>query len=204
MLGGPGLTTAPLAPARLAESGRVDAETTTPVVSVVMPVRNGGAFLAAALDSVLAQTGVSRELICIDDGSDDDTWRVLTVYAALHPDMLVRRATGSGISDALNQGIALARGRYIARMDADDVCLPDRLVIQARHLDRRPELGVLGTHARAIDADGTPRRRLRVPVGSDWVRTALETSSPLIHPTVMMRRDVVLAAGGYRNLFDGA
>jgi hypothetical protein len=153
---------------------------------------------------LLAQTGVSREFICIDDDSTDATWRVLTGYAARNADMQVHRATGSGISEALNQGIALACGRYIARMDADDICLPGRLAVQAHHLDRHPELGVLGTQACAIDTDGTPGRRLRVPVGSDRVRTALETSSPLIHPTVMMRRDVVLAAGGYRKLFDGA
>ena len=175
-----------------------------PVVSVVIPVRNGGRFLAPALESVLNQTGVAFEVICIDDGSDDATWSVLASFAARHRALCIRKAEGTGISDALNQALALARGRYVARMDSDDLCLPGRLAVQAHHLDAHPEIGVLGAQAGVIDGAGVRGGRLRVPVGPERVRAALETSSPLIHPTVMMRRDVVLAAGGYRKLFDGA
>lgn len=176
----------------------------TPVVSVVIPVRNGGAFLAPALESVLSQTGVSFEVICIDDGSDDATWSVLASYAAQHRALCIRKAAGRGISEALNQALGLARGRYVARIDSDDICLPNRLAMQAAYLDAHPPVGVLGAQAGVINAAGLHRGRLRVPVGPDRVRAALETSSPLIHPTVMMRRDVIVAAGGYRKLFDGA
>lgn len=175
-----------------------------PDVSVLMPVRDGGPYLAPALESVLGQTGVAFEVICVDDGSADDTWHVLRGYAERHPNLRVHRAEGRGISDALNQALDLSRGRFVARMDADDLCRPGRLALQARRLDAHPELGVLGGQALVIDAEGRDRGRLRVPVGAERVRAALQTSSPLIHPTVMMRRGPVLAAGGYRRLLDGA
>ncbi|HYZ63744.1 MAG TPA: glycosyltransferase [Acetobacteraceae bacterium] len=175
-----------------------------PVVSVLMPVRNGGRYLVPALDSVLGQTGVAFELICIDDGSRDGSWQTLNRFAALDPRMQVHRAEGRGIAEALNQAASCARGRYLARMDQDDICLPGRLAVQARCLEAHPEIGVLGTQAQVIDADGMITGRQRVPVGPERVRAALETSSPFIHPTVMMRREALLRAGSYRKLFDGA
>lgn len=178
---------------------------TCPDVSVLIPVRNGGVYLAPALDSILAQTGVSFEVICVDDGSSDGTGEMLAAYARRHPGVLrAVRATGRGISSALNQAIDLARGHFLARMDADDLTQPDRLALQTRHLAAHPELGALGSQALLIDEAGRLRGRLRVPVGTKRVHAALRTSSALIHPTVMMRRDAVLAAGGYRSLFDGA
>ena len=118
--------------------------------------------------------------------------------------MRAERAEDRGIARALNQASALARGRYLARMDADDVCLPGRLAVQARYLDQHPEIGVLGSQAIVVDTKGHAYGRQRVPVGADRVRAALETSSPLIHPTVMMRREALLRVGGYRKLFDAA
>ncbi|MBV8915477.1 MAG: glycosyltransferase [Acetobacteraceae bacterium] len=178
--------------------------TSTPDVSVIIPVRNGGRFLEAALASVVAQAGVSFEIVCVDDGSTDDTWSTLIRFAHQHSNVQVQPARGQGISDALNQALAAASGRYVARMDADDICLPGRLATQAWYLDAHPGIGVLGTQAKVIDPSGAVCGRLRVPVGPARIKEALATSSPLIHPTVMMRRELVLAVGGYRNLFDGA
>ncbi len=175
-----------------------------PVVSVLLPVRNGACFLREALDSVLVQTGVAFELICVDDGSTDASWALLSDYARRCPHLRIARGTGRGISDALNQALALARGRYVARMDADDVCLPGRLCRQADFLDQHAEIDVLGTQATVINAKGELCGRLRVPVGPDRIAAALEASCSLIHPTVMMRREAVAKAGGYRTLFDGA
>src|SRR5947209_3958129 len=173
-------------------------------VSVLMPVRNPGPFLAEAVESVLGQTGVGFELICIDDGSGDGSWETLSRFAARDGRMRAERAEDHGIARALNQASALARGRYLARMDADDVCLPGRLALQARYLDQHPEIGVLGGQAIVVDPKGRAYGRQRVPVGADRVRAALATSSPLIHPTVMMRREALLRVGGYRKLFDAA
>jgi hypothetical protein len=124
--------------------------------------------------------------------------------AAGNPKLRVVPNSGSGIVDALNKGLALARGRFVARMDADDIALPHRLAIQAAYLDAHQEVGVLGTQALLIDAKSKVLRTLHVPVGSNRVCAALRISCALIHPTVMMRRRVVLDAGGYRRGFDGA
>jgi hypothetical protein len=173
-------------------------------VSVLLPVRNGERFLAQALDSLIAQRGIDFEIIAIDDGSSDATPAVLARYAALYHCLRLATGEGRGISHALNLGLALARGRYIARMDADDIAFPDRFAVQSRHLDQHPAVGVLGTQALRIDVDGVSRGRIRVPTGQRRVRAALAISSALIHPTVMMRREPLLAVGGYRSLFDGA
>lgn len=176
----------------------------SPTVSVLLPVRNGERFLAQALDSVIAQQGIDFEIIAIDDGSNDATPSVLAKYTALHSGLLVVTGEGRGLSHALNLGLALAGGRYIARMDADDIALPGRLAAQCAYLDRHPEIGVLGTQAWRIDVDGVRQGRIRVPIGQRRVRAGLMVSSVLIHPTVMMRREPLLAVGGYRPLFDGA
>ena len=176
----------------------------SPTVSVLLPVRNGERFLAQALESLIAQRGIDFEIIAVDDGSSDATPAVLARYAALYHCLRLATGEGRGISHALNLGLALARGRYIARMDADDIAFPDRFAVQSRHLDQHPAVGVLGTQALRIDVDGVSHRRIRVPTGQRRVRAALAVSSALIHPTVMMRREPLLAVGGYRSLFDGA
>src|SRR6185312_4746188 len=86
-----------------------------PVVSVIVPVRNGGRFLRPALESVLAQAGVPFDVICVDDGSADETWPTLLRLARQHPNLHVEQAQGRGISEALNQALGTARGRYVAR-----------------------------------------------------------------------------------------
>lgn len=175
-----------------------------PLVSVLLPVRDGARHLPAALHSLLIQKGVPFEIIAIDDASQDDTPAILAAFAASHPGVRVLRGDGRGIARALGLGLAAAQGRYIARMDADDIALPGRLAAQALHLERHPGIGVLGTQAHAIDVQGKPLGRVRVPVGVEQVRRALDVSSALIHPSVMMRVDMLRAAGGYRSLFDGA
>ncbi len=173
-------------------------------VSVIVPVHGAAAFLKPALDSILSQRGIPFEIICVDDEASKLAIDCLTQMAARTSDLKVVPSAGRGISNALNSGVALATGRLVARMDADDISLPDRLVKQADYLSRHPRIGVLGTQAIAIDAAGNRGRRIRVPVSPTAIRSALETSSPLIHPTVMIRRELLLGAGGYRPMFDGA
>jgi hypothetical protein len=176
----------------------------TPPISVILPVRNGGRFLAPALESVLAQTGVPFDVLVVEDASSDQTPAVLAAFAARHANLRVLRGEGRGIARALNLAVAHAAGRYIARMDADDITLPGRLAAQFQYLEQHPQVGVLGTQAWRIDEQDRRLRRVRVPVGTRRVRAALEVSAPLVHPTVMLRRDLVLAVGGYRPLFDTA
>jgi len=176
----------------------------SPAVSVLMPVCGAAPFLGSAFDSIARQSGVDFEVICIDDGAAPCARRLLFDLAARDSRLRVVPSPGRGISDALNQGLALARGRFVARMDADDVSLPGRLAMQAAYLDAHPEIGVLGAQALLIDAEGNGLGAAHVPVGTDRVARALQISAALIHPTVMMRRSLVVEVGGYRRLFDGA
>lgn len=129
---------------------RVD---TAPRVSVVMAVHNGAPYLREAVESILAQTFTEFEFIIIDDGSTDATASILAEYG--DPRLrLVRNAANIGLTRSLNKGLTLAQGKYIARMDADDVSLPERLAIQVAHLDAHPDVGLLGTGYYLINEDG--------------------------------------------------
>jgi hypothetical protein len=168
-----------------------------------MAVRDGR-FFAAALDSILSQTGVDFEVICVADDADPHASRVLAEFSAIQPKLRVFPNNGSGIADALNWGLASARGELIARMDADDISLPHRLSTQAAYLEMHPEIGVLGTQAIVIDESGERKGRAHVPVGPRHVFAYLQTGNPLIHPTVMMRRRLLSKVGGYRRSFESA
>jgi len=177
--------------------------TSLPLISVLMPVRDGR-FFAAALDSILSQTGVDFEVICVDDDADPLASRVLAEFSALQPKLRVFRNSGSGIADALNRGLESARGELVARMDGDDISLPHRLSTQAEYLQLHPEIGVLGTQAIVIDESGERKGRAHVPIGPGHVLAYLQTGNPLIHPTVVMRRKLLSKVGGYRRSFDSA
>jgi glycosyltransferase involved in cell wall biosynthesis len=119
-----------------------------PKVSVVMPAYNAERFVREALDSVLNQSFSDFELIIVDDCSKDGTWQILTEYAAADPRVvLVHNEQNLGEAGARNSGLQVARGEYIAAMDADDVLLPDRLMLQVNYLDAHPEVGVLAGQA---------------------------------------------------------
>jgi glycosyltransferase involved in cell wall biosynthesis len=165
----------------------------TPRVSVVMPVRNGERFLSEALESTLAQTLGDLELIVVDDGSTDGTPGILDDAAQGDPRVRVERREQGGLTVALNAGCALAEAALIARMDADDVMLADRLERQVAYLEAHPGVALLGggivlvdEAAREIDREpGRPQLDFLV-------------RNELTHATVMMRADAFRALGGYR------
>ena len=170
-----------------------------PRVTVLMPVYNGLPYLGAAIKSILAQTYGDFEFVIVDDASLDDTLEVARSYADPRV-RLLRNATNQGLIATLNIGLAAARGEYIARMDHDDISLPGRLMAQVDFLDQHPQIGVLGTGCQLIDADGNPGATMLFPASHPLIRWGLAFFSPLVHPTVMMRRSVVSALGGYRAL----
>src|SRR5262249_37665616 len=114
-------------------------------VWVVMHVYNAEKYLAEALDSILQQTCTDFELIVIDDGSTDRSSTIIEAYARKDRRIILHRQDNSGLVMALNQGCNLARGRYIARMDADDVRLPHRFERQLDYREHRPDLALIGT-----------------------------------------------------------
>lgn len=171
-----------------------------PLVSVLLPVRNGGHYFAAALDSILDQQGVAFETIVIDDGSTDGTADLLRQRA--RPGLVVVRRGGEGLVTALNAGLEVATGQYIARMDADDIALPGRLAIQAQVLASQPDVVMAHAAADLIDGDGRPIGSLAAQQGSTQERLQIlldeRGGPPIVHPTVMMRADALRSLGGYR------
>lgn len=164
----------------------------SPAVTVLLPVHNAQEWLPAALASVSGQSFGDFELLAIDDGSTDASPTMLQSCrdARLR---VVRQERNQGLVASLNRGIELARGRYVARMDADDLAHPRRLEHQARYLDAHPEVGVCGTWYWL--RQGTRRTHVRVPVGHDEIVARLFFRSAFGHPTVMLRRELLLASG---------
>ncbi len=171
-----------------------------PEVSVLLTVRNGEPYFAAALASILAQDGVDFEVIVIDDGSSDGTPALL--QACLDPRLRVIRREGGGLVAALNAALAEARGEYCARMDADDIALPGRFAAQVAVLDQNPEAVLTHSAVEVIDEHDRILGAIAAqPVDQARRRAILlgeETGPPIIHPSVMLRRGALVAAGGYR------
>lgn len=167
----------------------------TPAISVVMPVYNAETYLAAAIRSILDQSLKDIELVIVDDGSTDGSAAVIASFA--DPRLRCIRQENRGIANALDRGIAEARAPWIARQDADDIALPQRLEEQLRFLRAHPEVGLLGTWATTIAQDGTPTGVLEHRTDHESIRYLLLFDSPFVHPSVIFRKDLYLQAGGY-------
>jgi glycosyltransferase involved in cell wall biosynthesis len=173
-------------------------------VTVLMPVRNGERYLRAACASVLAQRGPALEFLIIDDGSTDATPQILQDFVARDHRVRVLHQEASGIVVALNRGLRMARTSLIARMDADDLCLPGRLAAQVAHVLAHPRVVALGTGWQVIDTAGAKGQLVAPPASADAVRVALADRNCLAHPSVVLQRDAALQAGGYRQTLTGA
>ena len=166
-----------------------------PAVSVLMPVYNGAPWVRDAVASVLAQTAGDLELIAIDDGSTDGTRDLLAGVKDRR--LRVTRQARAGLTPALNRALAVARAPLVARLDADDVARPERLGRQRAFLDAHADVGLLGTGAREIDAEGREVAVIRPPEDDATIRRVLIRRNPFVHSSIMMRRTVVERAGGY-------
>jgi glycosyltransferase involved in cell wall biosynthesis len=169
-----------------------------PTVSVLLPVWNGEAFLAAAIESIVRQTFSSLELVVIDDGSSDGTAAIAEDFASGDRRVRVLHRPHEGLSATLNAGIAAARGDYVARMDADDISVPDRLRKQVAYLDTHPACVAVGAWIEVIDDAGRHiGLKTFVKTHEEISAALLRGISPMAHPTMVMRRDALQAAGGY-------
>jgi glycosyltransferase involved in cell wall biosynthesis len=168
---------------------------TTPAVSVLMGVWNGAPRVREAIESVLGQTLGDLELVVVDDGSTDDTASILGSFGDAR--VRVTRQPRGGLTSALRSALGLARAPLVARLDADDVALPERLEHQRDFLERHPEVGLLGTAAREVDATGREVGVVRPPTEDAALRGALIRHNPFVHSSVMMRRSALEQAGGY-------
>jgi glycosyltransferase involved in cell wall biosynthesis len=160
-----------------------------------MSVHDGAPLVSEAVASVLAQTDPDLELLVVDDGSTDDTPARLA--AVDDPRLRLYRQPRTGLTRALNRLLGLARADLIARLDADDLALPERLARQRAFMALHPEVGLLGTAAREDDLTGRPLGVVRPPVDDAGLRRALIRANPFVHSSVMARRELLARAGGY-------
>lgn len=167
-------------------------------VSVLMTIYNPGRFLAQAVDSLLAQTLGDFELVAVENGSTDGSKAVMRAYAARDPRIrIIDLPANIGRTPALNLALNQARGDYIAVLDADDRCAPERLERQAALLDAKPEVELVGSAVRLIDDSDTVIGTMAPPCDSARLRDALAYSNPFAHSACMYRRATAARAGGY-------
>jgi len=160
-----------------------------------MSVHNGAPWVREAVDSILAQTFADLEMIVIDDGSTDGTPEALA--SIRDPRLRVERRTRQGLTLALNRALELAQAPLLARLDADDLALPERLARQVQFLQAHPDVGLLGTAAREVDPSGRDVAVVRPPVDDDAIRRTLIRANPFVHSSVIVRRSVLDRAGRY-------
>lgn len=171
-----------------------------PLISVLMPVHNGGEYLAVAVDSILTQSYTSLELILIDDHSTDGA---ITALDKSDPRLKIHHCNGRGVADAFNTGFAHCEGVYVARMDADDISLPQRLQCQLDYLTQNPGVGIAGGCVEIFSESGIQGGLRRYQTWLNSVRTPQQVhlqifiESPLPNPATMFRRSVLEQLNGY-------
>lgn len=168
-----------------------------PVVSVILPLFNAELFLVQAIDSILNQTIVNFELIVVNDGSTDKSLDLVYSYNDKRL-IVINNEENKGLIYSLNKGIEVAKGKYIARMDADDIALPQRLQKQVDFLEENPSIALVGGYAEFIDDKGTVFQHCKVPITHEDIVQKIFISNCFIHPCVMFRASVIKELGGYR------
>ena len=171
-------------------------------ISVVMPMYNAGRHLAAAIQSIRNQSYQNWELFCLDDGSTDDTRRIVEHQQQHDPRIHYVDLPHRGIVATLNAGFALATGSFIARMDADDLSLPNRFELQVTFLNSNPEVAIVGGAYQLIDASDAVWKTCQPPTDPVKIRRELSVRNCLCHPAMMFRRELIESiAGPYRAAF---
>ena len=169
-----------------------------PRVSVITSVFNGEHFLAEAVESILAQTFADFEYLLVNDASTDGSPAILARYA--HQDqrtVVLHNAVNVNHSNAINTALRVARGEFIAILDADDRAHPERLARQVRFLDDHPAVGVVGAQVQQIDGAGRVRHAMTFPVTCELARWSILFATPVLHSAAMMRRNLLQQIGGY-------
>ena len=171
-----------------------------PLISVVMPVYNAADYLGQAVSSILAQTLRDYEFIIVNDGSTDRSGKMLEQFAKKDKRIKLISKPNTGIVAALNDGLAQARGTFIARMDADDISLPNRFALQLDYVQQHSDCVALGSRVVAIDPYGCELYRSEHKLDHDEIDRELLNGSgwAIVHPVAMMRREAIERVAGYR------
>jgi len=160
-----------------------------PMVTVLMSVYNGERFLKEAIDSILNQTFTDFEFLIINDGSTDRSVEIIESYE--DPRIrLINNEKNLKLIASLNKGISLARGKYIARMDCDDVSMPDRLEKEVDFLEKSLDYGLVGTYYTVIDGEGKDQYNVSYPSSNELIKLFLSLNCPLAHGSIMGRTEL--------------
>jgi glycosyltransferase involved in cell wall biosynthesis len=174
-----------------------------PPITVLLAVFNGETYLRAAVESVLSQTFTQFEFLIIDDGSKDNTLNILREYNRRDGRIRLISRPNKGLTNTLNEGIALATGEYLARMDADDICMPRRLERQLAYMQQHPDCVLVGSRVELMDPEGLPIREMCFEQTHEEIDNAhLNRGWPVVHPAAMIRMTALKQVGGYRDEFN--
>lgn len=176
-----------------------------PLVSVVMPAYNASAYIADAIESILNQTYNKFELIIVDDCSRDGTADIIKKYAKRDKRIIfLQNKKNLKLSKTLNYGIEMAKGKYIARMDADDYSYHDRLEKQVSYFERHPTVGILGGSMEMFTTENKIIGIRKYPTQDNEIRKNLYWFSPFSHPLIMIRKAVLDTVGYYNDYYNPA
>jgi glycosyltransferase involved in cell wall biosynthesis len=159
---------------------------TTPKITVILPVYNCEMYVQTAVESILNQTFTDFEFLIIDDASTDTTVAIVKKFDDSRI-QLIQKPVNSGYTNSLNSGLKLAKGEYIARMDGDDISMPERFAQQIAYLESHPEVVVCGTTYKIVGND----KRITLPEHHEAIKIGLLWGNCIMHPSVMIRKKVV-------------
>jgi glycosyltransferase involved in cell wall biosynthesis len=170
----------------------------TPIISVVMPVYNAEKYVAEAVESILNQTFSDFEFLIVNDGSSDGSLAILKRYAEKDRRIRLISRPNTGLVVALNEMLSKSKGEFLARMDADDIALPDRFARQVEFLQRESDVVCVGGARELIDEEGRTLTYIEDPEHNDRIQELLLAGhSCICHPSAMIRRSALLKVGGY-------
>lgn len=178
---------------------------TVPAISVLMPVFNAQPYLTEAVESILSQSFKDFEFIIINDGSTDNSLKILQAFAQTDNRIRLISRKNKGLVETLNEGLTLANAPLVARMDADDIATPERLALQKQFMDDNPGVACVGGFFEIIDDAGRALTTIKVPLDDKSIQElTLRGHSPISHPAAMLRLKSVKAVGGYHAEFKAA
>jgi GT2 family glycosyltransferase len=172
-------------------------ENKIPTVSILMSVHNGEKYLEQTLQSITSQTYTDFEVIIINDCSTDQTSNILGKYKDNEKFKIINNESCLGLTKSLNIGISKARGKYIARLDADDIALPERLSIQKQFLDDNKDIVCIGSASIIIDENGNKTGFKKVVSNIDTLKFRMILANQISHPSAFFRTEIIKKIGGY-------
>src|SRR3989344_285670 len=175
----------------------------TPLVSVIMPVYNSESFVKKSVSSVLNKTYRKFELIIVNDASTDKSLAIVKSFQDPRV-KIINNVKQVGVAAALNRGLHFAKGRLIARMDADDIALRNRFSVKVKFLRKYPDVVLIGTWVTIINEQGRKIKIKKLPEDSQKIKSHILRYNPFIHSTIMLRKSVLDSVGSYSERYNGA